>query len=280
MIADWDTDTVLISDLLQQRYPTIERELRRILEKHAVPLLTVRGTKDIWIRDYAPLQIQRGQFLQFRYYPDYLLDGDEHSITKPSVFRSLPFIRKRRHSRLILDGGNVVATQQTAILTNKIARENPKLVPSQIQSRLTELLNVERLIVIPKEPYDDIGHADGMVRFLTDDIVVLNDYRKMSPTFAKRLEATLTKAGLQLMRLPYRPELKKRAGIASAVGNYANFLRVGNLVIIPKFGRNQDQEVQRLMAAWLPAVKLEALRCKPLAQEGGVLNCVTWTIRK
>ena len=279
MIADWDTDTVLISDLLQQRYPKIERELRRLLEKHAVPLLTVRGTKDIWIRDYAPLQIQRGQFIQFRYHPDYLLDRHEHTITKPSVFRSLPFLRKRRHSRLILDGGNVVATQRTAILTDKIIRENPKLAPSQIQSRLTETLNVERLIVIPKEPYDDIGHADGMVRFLTDDTVVLNDYRKMYPSFAKRLEATLIKAGLHLMRLPYRPELKKRDGIASAVGNYANYLRVGNLVIIPEFGRKQDQEVQRLMAAWLPNAKLETLRCKSLAREGGVLNCVTWTIQ-
>ena len=142
MIADWDTDTVLISDLLHQRYPKIERELRRILQKHDVPMLTVRGTQDIWIRDYAPLQIQRGQFLQFRYHPDYLLERHEHTITKPSVFRSLPFIRERRHSRLILDGGNVVATSRTAILTKKIVAENPTLTESQIQTRLTEKLNV------------------------------------------------------------------------------------------------------------------------------------------
>ncbi len=75
MIADWDTDTVIVSDLLQQQHPKIERGLRAILQKHDVPLLRVEGTKDIWIRDYAPLQIKRGQFIQFRYYPDYLRDS-------------------------------------------------------------------------------------------------------------------------------------------------------------------------------------------------------------
>ena len=280
MIADWDTDTVIVSDLLQQRFPNIERDLRTILQKHDVLLLTVEGTKDIWIRDYAPLQIKRGQFVQFRYYPDYLRDDDEHTITKPSVFRSLPFIHSRRLSRLILDGGNVVASNRFAILTDKIYRENPKLSQSQIQSRLAEMLNVERLIVIPNEPYDYVGHSDGMVRFLTTDSVVVNDYRKMNPKFAKQLEAVLNNAGLRLNRLPYRPELKLKKGIPSAVGNYANYLRVGNLVVIPEFGRKkEDEAVQQLLASWMPKAKLESLRCEALAGDGGVLNCVTWTIQ-
>ena len=74
--------------------------------------------------------------------------------------------------------------------------------------------------------------------------------------------------------------MKQREGIASAVGNYANFLRVGNLVIIPEFDQKEDQAVQRLMASWLPHTKLESLRCETLAGEGGVLNCVTWTIQR
>lgn len=279
MIPDWDTVTVVISDLLHQRHPQVERELSGILEKHDVPLLTVEGTKDIWIRDYAPLQIQRGQFIQFRYRPDYLLDRDQHTITKPAVFRSLPFLRERRHSRLILDGGNVVATSRTAILTQKVFAENPTLTERQIQTRLTEKLNVERLIMIRKEPYDSIGHSDGMVRFLTDDTVVVNDYRKISPKFSESVDTALTNASLRLMRLPYRPELKQRAGIPSAVGNYANFLRVGNLIVIPEFGQKDDEEVQRLMATWMPNAKFESLRCEALAREGGVLNCVTWTIQ-
>lgn len=279
MIPDWETDAVVISDCLQRQFSEVANPLRKILQKHKVPLVTLAATKDVWIRDFAPLQIQRRKFVQFRYYPDYLRHSHEKRITKPAVFRSLPFIRQRKYSRLILDGGNVVASERAGILTDKVYRENPKLSRDQIRKRLTELLGIERLIVIPKEPYDDIGHADGMVRFLTDDIVVLNDYRRSGKRFTERLEAALVQAGLQLYRLPYRPELKRRAGIWSAVGNYANFLRVGNLIVIPQFGRKEDEEVLRLMASWLPTATLVPLRCERLAGEGGVLHCVTWTIQ-
>lgn len=159
MIPDWDTDTVVISDSLYQRHPQVERELSGILEKHDVPLLTLEGTKDIWIRDYAPLQIQRGQFIQFRYRPDYLHDRDQHTITKPAVFRSLPFLRERRHSRLILDGGNVVATSRTAILTQKVFAENPTLTESQIQNHTgrAQLQRIAKLFGLSdwETPIDD-----------------------------------------------------------------------------------------------------------------------------
>lgn len=279
MIADRETNTVAISDCLQRRFPRVEQTLHEILQKHQVPLVVVDGTRDVWIRDFAPLQIQLRKFVQFRYYPDYLRRNHQKRITKPAVFRSQPFILQRKLSRLILDGGNVVASRRMAILTDKIYRENPTLSREAIRKRLTELLGIERLIVIPKEPYDEIGHADGMVRFLTDDLVVLNDYRVADERYAERLEATLVKAGLGLCRLPYRPELKRYDEIWSAVGNYTNFLRVGNLIVVPQFGRKEDQEVLRLMASWLPTAKLEPLRCERLAREGGVLNCVTWTIQ-
>ena len=80
MIPDQLADTVLVSDRLAGRYPDLFRRLSAVLAGHSVPLRQVAGTADVWIRDYAPLQIVPSRFVQFRYRPDYLR-GHEHLIT-------------------------------------------------------------------------------------------------------------------------------------------------------------------------------------------------------
>jgi agmatine/peptidylarginine deiminase len=239
----------------------------------------VKGTKDILIRDYAPLPIGLTKFVQFVYQPDYLQDGHENSITSPKVFQSLSFIHDRLSSRIILDGGNVVSNSRIALLTEKVFDENPDLTEHELESKLTKLLGVERLLFVPIEPSDDIGHSDGMVRFLDEQTVVVNDYRRMYRTFCFKLESAINKVGLRLTRLPYSPENKRFDGIWSAIGNYVNYLRVGNLIILPAFNRSSDEEARRLMQLWLPNAKVESLECRELARKGGVLNCATWTIQ-
>ena len=76
-------------------------------------------TKDIWCRDYMPVQVDEDTFCQFMYDPDYLR-GYDHLKTPPASCR-VPAMKKCRSVDLVLDGGNVVAAasrqlgrQQTA----------------------------------------------------------------------------------------------------------------------------------------------------------------------
>jgi len=64
MLADWETNTVLISDLLHQRHPEIVRRLEAILVEQEIPSIVVPGTSDIWIRDAAPVQVDERHFTQ------------------------------------------------------------------------------------------------------------------------------------------------------------------------------------------------------------------------
>ena len=43
---------------------------------------------------------------------------------------------------------------------------------------LTELFEVDKIIFIPTDEDDIFGHADGMVRFIDDDTVLINNYSK------------------------------------------------------------------------------------------------------
>lgn len=278
MTPDWEKNYVLVADLLRKRYPVVFRKLSTILSKRGVPLNEVPNNRDIWIRDAAPVEVNSNEFVQFRYQPDYLRK-DKDLITPAQAFSGLSFIKSPQKSKLVIDGGNIVGTASTAILTDKVFTENPTRDPDELENELKCLLQVQRLIFIPQETGDIIGHSDGMVRFLTDKQVILNDYRKEEPELGEELEEILTSNGIKFTRIPYVPEDQVFDGIPSAVGNYVNFLRVGNLMIVPAYGFPEDEIVQKLVVKLLPQCMVESLPCRDLAEEGGVLNCATWTIR-
>ena len=239
---------------------------------------SLEGTADIWIRDYAAVQISKRRFVKFRYYPDYLRGEYEHLITSDEVLEQVRDLGAFAKSEIILDGGNVVPSTRAVVLTDKAFRENRIRCRREFQARLEALFLMEKCIFIPTEPGDTIGHSDGVVRFLADDLVAVNDYSKVDPDYGRKLLRVLKKERLAIVRLPY--SLPRRSGteISSAVGNYVNFLRVGTLILVPAYGARQDDEACRLLEQSCPKATVVPVRCTRLASQGGCLNCISWTI--
>jgi agmatine deiminase len=271
VIADFETDTVFVSDLLSARYPQIECELRSALSNR---LRVIPRTKDIWCRDFMPIQLNTDRFVQFRYEPDYLKDSP-HMRTRNGA--SLLNLSNCAHSNLVIDGGNIVRQRNAAIMTDKIYRENPSVERPRLRDRLRILLEVDPPIVIPKERYDRIGHADGMVRFVDEKTVLVNDYRKLDRSFGKRIAKALT--GFELVPFPYCPTHIVTDGIASAVGVYINFLQIAGTIFLPIFGLRQDERALKLLGEAFPSCRIISIRSNELAIVGGVLNCVTWNVK-
>ncbi|GIW80241.1 MAG: hypothetical protein KatS3mg105_2048 [Gemmatales bacterium] len=273
MIADWDTNYVFVSDLLEQRHPQIFASLRTV-----VPLGIIAGTADVWCRDYMPVQVNDKRFCQFVYQPDYLR-GWEHLIT-PAERCRLAFMSDYQQASIILDGGNVVASRSKAILTDKVFWENKEYKERELRIRLADALEADCLF-IPWDEQDETGHADGVVRFLSEDRVLMNDYSRVDPEYGHTVSAVLKEAGLEIEMLPMfedeRP--RKRDGISSAVGIYVNYLRVGNIVILPAYDRPEDDLALEKVSEVLPNATVHQINCCRLAKEGGVLNCVSWTVK-
>ena len=277
MISDAETDVVYISDRLEPRYHALVDRLRGILSEHAIPLKGIRGSRDIWCRDYMPVQVSPGEFIRFRYEPDYL-KGYEHLITRPSDITPIPELEKCATSDIILDGGNVVGWGRRCIVTDKVFRENPGMAKDEVIGKLRGLLAVEEIVVIPKEPYDVVGHADGVVRFLDERSVVINDYSKIHESYKKRLKKSLLRSRVSWAELPYKPREGRRGELPPAFGNYINFLRVRGLIVMPSYGIPEDDEARRIIAGVAAGTAVRRLDCSELAMEGGALNCVTWAI--
>lgn len=276
MIADWDTNRLFVSDRLEKDEPDLFARLRSTLD--GVPVEIIPGTADIWCRDFMPVQLDDNTFCQFVYRPDYLRRY-EHLITPPERCR-LPFMSDYRREPIVLDGGNVVASRTKVILTDKVFRENPSVERARLRQRLEELFRAE-CIFIPKEPYDKVGHADGVVRFVSEQRVLVNDYSTVDSGYGTRLRSLLEKKGLEVETLPLvEDKVPRRPGdLPSAAGLYINYLRVGDVVVIPEYGRPEDKDTVDKVRRAMPGVTVHQVPCRSLAKKGGVLNCVSWTIK-
>jgi agmatine/peptidylarginine deiminase len=277
MIPDWDTNHLFLSDRVESAEPALFARLHSVLKD--LPIDIISDTSDIWCRDYMPVQVDENTFFQFMYAPDYLR-GFEHLVTPPEKCR-LPFMTSYRQEPIVLDGGNVVASRNRVILTDKVYQEIPKVARPRLLQRLEEVFQA-KCIVIPMEPYDEVGHADGVVRFVSEDRVLINDYSGFDPGYGKRLQNLLEQNGLEVDTLPLFVEKgrrRRRDDLPSAVGLYINYLRVGDVVVLPGYGRPEDQVAVAKMRRVLPNAAVSQVPCRSLAEKGGVLNCISWTIK-
>lgn len=275
MIPDWLTTHLFLADRLAEVEPRLHADLLAVL--HGVPISLIAGTADIWCRDYMPVQTEVDAFCQFVYRPDYLR-GHEQLITPPETCR-LPFMTNYRTEAIVLDGGNVVASRTKVILTDKVYKENPGIPRPGLRERLAKAFQAE-CIIIPKEPYDVIGHADGVVRFVAEDRVLMNDYSEIEPAYGAKVRKMLEDRGLTVESIPLvQCGQKKRAEIPSAVGIYINYLRVGQRIALPAYDRPEDRLALEAVQRALPDAEVLQLPCRSLAERGGVLNCILWTIK-
>ncbi len=276
------TEIVYLSAILAKQYAETCKRLTDILNKHNIPFAFLEGTKDIWCRDYMPVQTPSGKLIQFKYDPSYLR-APEYSDSRSDV-RHVDKVNGINpiFSGINLDGGNVVMLGNKAIITDRVFSENPDWDKEKLINELSTLLECE-IIIIPayKPEYDYTGHADGMIRFVDSNTVLVNnldqDLKYMKVAISKALE----KANLKYINFPWF-EHKIKGNNEHAIGIYLNYLEVGNLIVMPVFGvpGNTDAEAIAKLKEVFPNKNIETIDYNDVALTGGILNCTTWVVRK
>jgi agmatine deiminase len=281
MITDKETNLVYFSGLLAQKYPKFFKELRVVLERKGIEYDLLPHTKDIWCRDYMPIQISKNEFVRFAYRPGYLTRYKKYRDTITDATDTCKAIGiKPKISRIKIDGGNIVKSLTKAIITERIFSENKQYGKQTLLRNIKKLLKVKQIIIIPECPYDWYGHADGMIRFIDgvkdERTVLANDFSKEAPELFSRFHRTLSKEGLYPVVLPYNPFRNKANDVK---GIYINYLQAGKIVIYPAYGIKEDLLAQKVFSGCFGAYAVP-IRANAIAKEGGVLNCVSWNISK
>jgi agmatine deiminase len=265
----------------------LKKELTRKFPDKRIRFIAIPSLQDIWIKDWAPIAISSDRAIKAHYHPAYLSQGDHRwaegddrsgfELCKTLGLRVIP-LEVAGHE-IVLDGGNFIHNGQgTAITTNRIIADNENLFVQQIRDAFRMRLNIENLLIIPVEPGDRTGHVDGIVRFITENKVVVATYpesykegKKFTDTLAKFFKKTF-----QVFRVSNgTPSSITTEGIPSAFGNYLNYLRIGKTIFLPQYGIKEDEQAKRFYKKFFDVIEVR-YEIDKLAHLGGVLNCITW----
>ncbi len=259
------------SQLLKDDYPDLYAQITYALDKHNEPHSLLPETKDYWCRDYMPIPLSGGKYLQYRYFPNYLNNSKNRKFITDTSKVSSVLNLQCIISDIILDGGNVVRCGNKVVMVDKIFSENPHYTPSELVSALENLLQAE-IVLLPWDRAEKYGHSDGVVRYLGNGSVVITNYKDYDPLMHERFCNVLSRH-FQVKELGYTQANHKDSSWA-----YINFLQTERVIILPQLGIAKDAEAFAQISSYFPQYKgrIEVANAGVIIKEGGALNCISW----
>ena len=243
-------------------------------------LIEVDQFLDMWMRDYPPCM--PNQQIKFRYRPKYLSTTqakfDEGNFKSFAKIVGLPELQQ---SDLVLEGGNIVENGvDAAITTERAHQDNSYLTKKEFVEELESTIN--RKVVVLPDPQDTTGHADGIVSFVEEDVLLISLFDDADgPGFYDEMKNAVLQVFPNLTVVPLPCYIKKSEshGFSTAEGSYANSLVTNNAVYLPFFS-NQTSN-QRAFDVFQKSTKKDVVPVHNAGKVpvlGGSLRCMTWQI--
>lgn len=295
MILDSDTNLVYLSKLILEHPNGID--IVKQLEDNGVSVDFIPSTKDIWARDYMPVQTKDDKFIGYEYCPNYLYPNYASLITNQTRVCDEMEI-DTMPTGLIIDGGNVVKTSKGIIMIDKVFHENNRFSRIGLINRLENAFCSE-IIFLPWDRSEYYGHADGVVREVSAGKVLMTNYHRFSKKYADQFERILSNHFVVEV-LDYEVENPHKNNWC-----YINYLRIGDKIFLPQLTPmrcvvEEDCIVGNRKAEYVPngrTVKEDAMAveqfkrlftnceiipvsCPKIVDNGGALNCITWNVKE
>lgn len=271
-------EVVVLSKSLLTEARTTLLQLIGIFDRYSVVYTCLDHAKNIWLRDFMPIELSSGEYATYRYNPDYLRNFKTHQseIVSWKDYLSSLYIKKNEELKdVIIDGGNVIRCGKYVVMTAKVFEENPEYTPAKLISLIEKTMQAE-LIVLPWDTKEIFGHADGILRYVGNNTVVMTNYRQFDKRMADRFVKCI-QPYFKVIELNYNVErLDKRSWV------YINWLETDKVLIVPKLNIPEDEQALKQIEAAFPAYRgrIEMVDVSGLVKIGGGLNCCSWIYRK
>lgn len=284
-MLDCKTNKVFFSAQLTQTYRKCKKPIIEALKKYGIEIgSNIRGTKDIWARDYMPIQVGNNTFMRYKYNPDYLHGKSEYITDKPHC----DFLRDKdiTDCDVILDGGNMVVCGNKIILTEKVFKENEDLPKYEITKRI-ETASGKQVIWIPCDPNEmkeceemnvlPLCHADGILHAIDDDTILLSNYIDYDLEYRSKLLERLSPY-FRIKEFHFGDVKTEKSWI------YINYLQVGNVVLMPTVDEEADDIAAEQLKEFLQVdsiIKIDSRELTFDAEDenvGGSLHCISWNV--
>ena len=275
----------------------------KLENKYRFKKINVIGIKlwnELWLRDCIGVNTDdcvvkpyyHPQYCSLQKYESYY----EHINKQSRIIIKECLQKKINYVPLIIDGGNFSNNDKTVFITDKILDDNRELSKSEIINILKDFIPL-KIEIIERSKTDPIGHTDGFLNFISNDKVLLTNYPslpflKEDVQFIYDVRKRLEQEKLEVIEFYDRPideivqcecYLKtKKACYYTARGNYINFLRLNNTIILPeyslptlretKYYNNINKEILTQLG-----FEVKTINCDLLSKQGGSLHCLSYT---
>ncbi len=283
-LADFAIEMDIKTEARDHLFVIHDRSGRKYLQHHTFTnahLIEVdEPGLDMWMRDFPPCM--PNQQIKFTYKPQYISRKqaklDEDNFWK---FANLVGLSQLQQSDLILEGGNIVENGvDAAITTERVFHDNPRMTKKQIIKKLEATIN--KKVAVVEDPDDTTGHADGIVTFVKEDVLLIGLYDGPDDQrYYESVKRSILKVfpGLTVIPLPSYTKKSVSHGFGSAEGSYANSLVTNNAVYVPFFSNKTANE--RAFAVFQSSTDKDVVAVEAAGKVpglGGSVRCMSWQI--
>lgn len=249
-------------------------------EGHVVPV----EMEDIWMRDFSPLNTASP--IMMRYSAAGQGGGRRGQKEADAVQEKLAKLVQAagwglRESDLINDGGNFVDDYAgNVVLSKKFLRDN-KLSEAEAREVIRTATKTANIAFIEADEQGGLEHADGVVAFIEENVLVVNSYPE-DPDYAASLRADLERGlpGVTIHEIvtPYDGSDIYDTRFGSACGLYTNMLVTPSRIYFPQFGIPEDSQALASMRRWSDK-QIIPVSSQSVCKMGGGVRCMSWQLR-
>lgn len=212
----------------------------------------------------------------------------------------------RYDAPLVLEGGSIHVDGEGTLFTTEECllnpNRNPGLSRAEIEQRLRDYLNVEKIIWLERGLYNDetSGHIDNLLSPVRPGLVALawsddpsDPQFEISREAHARLSRTPDARGRQLgivklhVPAPVIITPEESAGVDAIQGtlpraagdrlaaSYANYYTCNGGVIVPTFGDPRDAKALEILRGLYPDRRVVGIVAREILLGGGNIHCIT-----
>ena len=250
-------------------------------------------TNDIWIRDYGPFFMKKGDKkivteTQFNAwgakFPPWGLDNAiPQKIAEKQglpLNESVPFIFEGGAIEVNGDGLGIT-TEDCLVGKNRNDEKDLK----KVVKALCKAFGLKEMLVLPHGLHGDHtdGHIDNVARFVEKDRVVMcMTDNKRSPNYAILTEAkqfieSWLKEHYETAKVDTLPLPPQRVLDDGQIlpASYMNYIYVNGGLIFPKYKCPNDAKAKKYFESVYPDRKVIGIDCRTVIEEGGSLHCMS-----
>ena len=233
---------------------------------------------DIWARDFTLLNPLNP--VQFQYTWASMTKQESAEVQGSFSKFANRYNLQRSKTRLLLDGGNLVDNYAGSVITTTRFMEDNDLSYSEAKEALMDLLDAREVAIL--EPDEEVlAHSDGMVMWVGENTLLVNDYSAY-PDFRAlvldELSASFPFATIIEVPVEYgQNKAGEWEGFESACGVNLNSVLTFENIYVPVFNMAHDQSAVDIIRE-NTTKNVVTVNAEGVCPMGGSVRCLTWQL--